>query len=338
MSHNNRRPVFWASVAVLIVLSWQVLTAAANYGGNWTAFFCTGSLQKIPPQLKAESIYTFPGSRGYDGQFYHYIAHDPFQRRDFARYIDEPGLRYRRILVPLMAWTIAVGRDNWIDIGYYTVVLASIFMGTYCLAVYALVHGRHPGCGLLFLSSPAVLISIDRMLVDGTLAAFTAAFLVASNRPRSWRLWLALAGAALTRETGILLAFASGTTAIFRERPRPLLALGALAPCAAWYQFAYRHNPPFAYYPSHVLFASLISAALHPTQYAADIPFAWAIQLGDVVALVGATLAVVLGLVIRVSGGRRQRQWRRSYSPRSQHWFSPVICGSISAESFHPFC
>ena len=53
----------------------------------------------------------------------------------------------------------------------------------------------------------------------------------------------------------------------------------------------------FAYYPSHVLFASLISAALHPTQYAADIPFAWAIQLGDVVALVGATLAVVLGLV-----------------------------------------
>ena len=293
---RNGRPVLWASRAMLIVLGWQALTATANYHGNWTAFFCTGSLREIPPQLKAESIYTFPGSRGYDGQFYHYMAHDPFRQRNFARYIDEPGLRYRRILVPLMAWTIAAGRDQLVDFAYYTVVLASVFLGTYCLAVYAQVHGRHPGCGLLFLFSPAVLISVDRMLVDSTLAAFTAAFLIASNRPRSWRFWLVLAGAALTRETGILLAFASGATAILRERRRSVLILSALTPCAAWYLFAYRHNPPFAYYPSHVLFASLISAALHPTQYAADIPFAWAIQLGDVVALVGATLAVTFGL------------------------------------------
>jgi hypothetical protein len=134
------------------------------------------------------------------------------------------------------------------------------------------------------------------MLVDGTLAAFTAAFLIASNRLLSWRLWLVLAGAALTRETGILLAFASGMTAIFRERHRPLLALGALVPCAAWYLFAYRHNPPFAYYPSHIPFASLILAALHPTQYPADIPFVWAIQFADIVAFGGAALAVIFGL------------------------------------------
>jgi hypothetical protein len=134
------------------------------------------------------------------------------------------------------------------------------------------------------------------MLVDGTLAAFTAAFLIASNRPRSWRLWLVLAGAALTRETGILLAFASGMTAVLRERHRPFLALGALVPCTAWYLFAYGHNPPFAYNPSHILFASLVSAALHPTQYPVDIPFAWAIQLADMVALGGAALAVILGL------------------------------------------
>jgi hypothetical protein len=49
-----------------------------NYGGNWTAFNCTGARFPIPPALAGENIYRFQRSNGWDGQFYHYIAHDPF--------------------------------------------------------------------------------------------------------------------------------------------------------------------------------------------------------------------------------------------------------------------
>ena len=52
-----------------LALAWQSLTVHYNYGGNWSALFCTGSQRRIPPALAQEDIYTFADSTGYDGQF-----------------------------------------------------------------------------------------------------------------------------------------------------------------------------------------------------------------------------------------------------------------------------
>jgi len=290
------RPVFWAFLAASAALLWQTATVQANYRGNWTALFCTGALQRVPPELKAEPIYTFPNSYGYDGQFYHYVAHDPFRQRDLYRYIDQPGLRYRRILVPLLAWALAGGRDNFIHFGFYAVVLSSILLGTYWLSAWARASGRHPAWGLLFLATPAVIISADRMLVDVALAALTVAFLVLSRHAFSWRLWLVLACAALTRETGLLLAAACCAAALRQGRLRTaLLAVSAGLPCAAWYVFVRAHTHEFTYFPALIPFSSIVYAALHPTAYPARIPFIGAIQSCDFVALSGAVLALVLG-------------------------------------------
>src|SRR5574340_617734 len=89
-------------LAVCLVAGWQAATVHSNYRGNWTALFCTGSRFPLPPELAEEHVYVFPDSTGFDGQFYHLIAHDPALRRGFDRYIDAPEYRSRRTLVPLL--------------------------------------------------------------------------------------------------------------------------------------------------------------------------------------------------------------------------------------------
>src|SRR5712691_9775854 len=62
-----------------------------------------GPMKSPPPFAAAEPHYAFKYSGSYDGQWYHLMAHDPFMSRGAASVIDAPVLRYRRILVSLLA-------------------------------------------------------------------------------------------------------------------------------------------------------------------------------------------------------------------------------------------
>src|ERR1700730_8119485 len=114
------RCVWTGVLSAALALIWQTLVVHSEYHGNWTGLFCTGALLKQPPSLAAENIYLFANSSGYDGQFYHYIAHDPFIQDGMARYIDG-GYRYRRILVPVAAYALALGRAEFVDRAYVAV-------------------------------------------------------------------------------------------------------------------------------------------------------------------------------------------------------------------------
>src|ERR1700682_5018237 len=105
--HTHRRALAAAVLAVALAWLWMSLTVHYNYQGNWTALFCIGERFPTPPILRSsEHLYVFKNSAGYDGQFYHDLAHDPFLRRGSASFIDAPRLRARRILVPLLAWPL----------------------------------------------------------------------------------------------------------------------------------------------------------------------------------------------------------------------------------------
>jgi len=173
MRVETKRAAFWALpvMAALLVLAWQWATVSANYAGNWTALFCTGSLQRHPPLVASEHIYLFANSTGYDGQMYHYIAHDPLMRSDLKSYIDDSRLRYRRILIPLLAYGVAMGRSNWIDPAFELVFLISIGLGVYWSSRFAQQLGLPASWGLLFLLMPAVPIAADRLVVDAGLGA-----------------------------------------------------------------------------------------------------------------------------------------------------------------------
>ena len=66
------------------------------------------SLQ-IPPALAPENIYRFPNSDGYDGQAYHLVAHDPLALHGILTATADASLRYRRILLPALAYLVALG-------------------------------------------------------------------------------------------------------------------------------------------------------------------------------------------------------------------------------------
>src|ERR1700682_2177017 len=98
LARLRQLPFVWAALALALLLLWQYLTVRYNYQGNWTAAFCTGENQGVPPEL-APKTYLMLHTFGYDGQMDRYVAHDPWMKRGFEKYIDAPVLRYRRILV-----------------------------------------------------------------------------------------------------------------------------------------------------------------------------------------------------------------------------------------------
>ncbi|HSF02630.1 MAG TPA: hypothetical protein VLA62_06450, partial [Solirubrobacterales bacterium] len=248
--------------AVLVLAGWA-LTIRFNREGRWSALYCHGSIQSLPPEVAVEDVFRFPGT-GFDGQYYHLIAHDPFLRRGFDRFVDDPRLRWRRGLLPVLAYFLALGRDAWIDVAYRSLILFSAAFGAYHLARLLAELGHPPGWGLAFLAVPGVTASLDRLTGDVVLVALTVMFVRAAIAGRVRALALTLVLAPLVRETGLLLL--GGTflarAAGGRLRGATPLALTAL-PTLAWFAFVHAHTQAQTYgdvsfVPLQALFAALV--------------------------------------------------------------------------------
>ena len=285
---------------------WQFATVHFNYGGNWTALFSIAPDWPQPP-FASESLYKFPGSLGYDGQMYHLIAHDPLMRRGAVAAMDDPALRYRRILVPALAWALALGRDSAIHAAYFAVILGFAFLGVYWLTRAMVIQGRHPAWGLTFVLMPATLVSMDRMTVDVALAALTVGFVLYSDV--RWKVLPILVCAALTRETGLLLTVGYGVFLLSRRRFADLAwAAASTWPAIVWYVYVSGHTPSGpATRPADI--ASLLPLAgwIERVAHAAVYPLPYwqalaAVEL-DYVALAG--VALLLGHAAWLAWARR---------------------------------
>jgi hypothetical protein len=234
-------------VCAAAVLGWWALMVYSTYGGNWTALYCTGSRSTLPGALRPENTYIFPDSWGYDGQFYHFIAHDPWLARGLLPSVDNPPLRWRRILVSALAWALAAGRDAWIDPAMYLVVLGFVFLGGYWLARYFEARGTPAWWGVAFLLSPTTLIILDRIVVDIAVTALCCGFLVCAHAGRRGALWGVLAASILARETGLILLAGWCLWLITRrEYRRVAFFAAAVAPAGAWWLYVARHTPYYA--------------------------------------------------------------------------------------------
>jgi hypothetical protein len=185
-----------ALMAALLVFGWTAARIHFVFGGNWTAAFCTGTSFTVPPDLSS-GTYRMEGA-GYDGQFYRYLAHDPFLQKGYFRYVNAPRMRFRRVLVPLAAWALSRGRQGWIDSAYVAVEMIFVALGVYWCARLLARRGHSPLWGLLFVVVAGTLASVDRMLVDGPLAAIFAGFLLYCDEKRWDRVWILAMLAALT--------------------------------------------------------------------------------------------------------------------------------------------
>jgi hypothetical protein len=290
-----QRPALSATVAAMLAFCWQALTVHYYYEGNWTALYCTGALfRPSPAALAGEHIYRLKNSYGYDGQIYHYMAHDPFIRRGFTSAMDQARFRYRRILVPLAAWVLAGGQDRFIDPAYLLVVLASVFAGTWWVAHMALDAGLHPAWSLGFPLLPAVVVSLDRLTVDATLAALVAGAVYFARRERWVIVWVLCAAGGLVRETGLLVPAGIAVWCVYRRRFRLGLEIAlAAAPAFAWYGWVNsRTAPVLGDLLSFVPFAGLVErfATPYPYQFSSAVNITATVL--DYAALAGIVAAV----------------------------------------------
>jgi len=200
----------------------------------WTA--ARGALVPVPPDMAA-GTYRFENT-GYDGQYYRYLAHDPSLQKGYSRYVDWPQMRFRRLLVPLAAWVLALGQNSWIDPAYIAVEMFFVGLGVYWCSRLLARHGRSPLWGFLFVAVPATLASFDRMLVDGPLTALFAGFLLYCEEEDWTRVWVLAMLAALTRDTGLLLGAALVTDRLLHsDWRRAIWYACSAAPAAVWYAY-----------------------------------------------------------------------------------------------------
>lgn len=269
------------------VLVWWALTVRANYGGNWTALYWAGEEFRTPPELAGEDIHRRPGT-GFDGQFYHLLAHDPLLRR-FMPYIDTPGLRAPRILVPALAWLASGGRV--VDAAYLAVILVFTFAGAYWLARIA----GHWVWAFGFALSGAFISAVDNLTVDIALAALALGFLHFERR-RGRFVCAALAG--LARETGVLLAAAGVAIALWQRRWKDAAMYAAAAvPFALWNLYVRLVTPKYTFESSWVPFSGVWNAVVSPVRYP-EYPAAlsaMAVAL-EYIALAGGVLAIALSV------------------------------------------
>jgi hypothetical protein len=287
-------------VCALTALTWQFLTVHYNYEGNWSALFRTGSSQTVPPQLAFEKIYRTPHPVGWDGQIYHYIAHDPWLRHGTGAYLSAPRLSYRRILVPGLAWVLSFGGSpQLVDSAYRLVLLAFFFLGGYWLARLASLSGRHPAWGLVFFFVPAALTSLERMGIDVALAALCVGVAVYTRPGQSgWKLYAVLAAAGFTRETGLLLLAAyCAVLLIGKQFARAALFATGGIPALLWFGFVWLKTPP-VYYPGFppIPFSGVFDRFLHPPLYSFSPALSALLTCLDLLAAAGVVFAIVLGI------------------------------------------
>jgi hypothetical protein len=292
----KRGPLAAALLCGALGLSWQLLTVHFNYGGNLTALFCHGSQFPLPPGLAAEHIYVFPNSGGYDGQSYHYMAHDPFDRTDIGRAVPDPWRRYPRILLPGMAHLLALGRTAWVDVSFLLCNLLFLGLGAYWLAQLLARAGWHPLFAVLYVVAPVAIVSLDRMLVDLTVTSLALGFAVYLEEESPWKLYIILAAAALCRETGFLLWAAYAIRLLWLRRYRRLAIFGtALLPAILWSAWV-RTLPGGALFfvpPVRPLWG-MLQAVLHPRVYAYSAPVVAVIRALNWLQLAGILLAIAL--------------------------------------------
>jgi len=283
--------------AVLLAFSWQFLTVHFNYGGNWTALFRIAADWPRPGAIATEHLYLDRPGGGYDGEFFHIIAHDPWMNAQSAAAIDAPAMRYGRILVPLLAWALAFGNDAFIHVTYELVILAFVFLGAYWLSRLAIRAGRGSLWGLMFVVMPATITSVDAMVCDVALSALALGFALYSDLSEQWKVYLVVFLAALTRETALPMIAGYGLYLLIRRRYKHA-ALTALAtlPAICWLVFVRRNegHGEVAMFLGWIPMGGYLTRLGHPRQF--DLPpLQSAIALiVDYAALIGAGAAFVM--------------------------------------------
>jgi hypothetical protein len=195
--------------------------------------------KKYATQSHKSSVITYEPHRyrytvnktGYDGEFFYFIAADPVNAR---YYVDNAPYRYTKILYPMLARGLALGR---VDLIPYTLLLINWFAvgaGTALVATWLIRRRLSPWLALVYGLYPGIFIGFQRDLTEPLSYALVALAIYLFDYGTTWRI-LAAAGvfalAGLTRDKSLIFPalyaaslFLAGVWAVApRDRLRVLL-------------------------------------------------------------------------------------------------------------------
>jgi hypothetical protein len=151
-----RSPLGIGFLVMLLYALWFGAYAIAGYSAHDLVLIS----KKYATQSHNSSVITYEPHRyrytvnktGYDGEFFYFIAADPVNAR---YYVDNAPYRYTKILYPMLARGLALGRVdlipytllliNWIAVGAGTALVAAWLMRRRVSPCLALVYGLYPG-------------------------------------------------------------------------------------------------------------------------------------------------------------------------------------------------
>jgi hypothetical protein len=215
---------------------WTVAALVLLFYGLWTAAFFAGGRDardltfmgtRFLEQSHASSVIGvdpnyryYPDHIGYDGQWAYYLALDPANAR---YYMDKPAYRYTRILYPMTARLLALGRPPLIPYTLLLVNLLALAGGTLAVAAWLKRKGITPWIALIYGFYPGLFIALQRDLNEPlayALLALAVYLFDFGGRRRLLYAGLAFALAILTRETTAVFAVLYGL-ALLAPRPFP---------------------------------------------------------------------------------------------------------------------
>lgn len=238
-SHSLLRSTWSVGACIFLVYGLWILAFfrshhdprdAVHIGREYVAQSHSSSLIRVDPNFHYG---TYLGrSGGYDGQWSYYIALDPVHAR---YYMDSsgPAYRYTRILYPMLARLLALGRASLVPYTLLLINWLAIVGGTVALAAWlkrrrispwlAVIYGLYPG---LF---TALSLDLTEAIAFGLVALAIYLFDFGGSHGRIWSA-AAFALAILARETSAVFAVVYGVSLLFGAGPSSKSASASTVP------------------------------------------------------------------------------------------------------------
>ena len=246
----RRRVAAAGLVALLVLAAYEGVVKARLqdfYAGNYSGFllvsedrFNGNPLLNVRDDVRSSLVLQHSG--GYDGQFMYFAAFDPFLRAykdtpsTYRDVMDAPPYRYGRIGFSLLTRIFSAGQWQRYPLTMVWLILWSLFLATFLLALMAQNQGLTPALGGLVILIPGFWQSLQAGLPEPIAAAALLGGILCLSRGR-WLLAGVLFGMSLlVRETGIVAVGCVIAAATISGRRREAFSVGLLAvgPVLLW--------------------------------------------------------------------------------------------------------
>jgi hypothetical protein len=223
LSANGRRILIWAVLGSAYAICLALAFLSAHYGDLLT-------FARVNPRFLVGDTTAWFGS---DGQFAYFIARDPLHA---VPHLDVPTYRLQRILYPILAYMLALGRAEWVPLALVIVNVIAIGVGSAAFAALLEKESAPPWIPMLFCAWIGVAQVLLYDLNEITALAFSLWALFFFFRDKLLLAGVLFGLGALAKDMTFLFAIAALVSLAIKRRWHSSLLLGLLTfgPYVPW--------------------------------------------------------------------------------------------------------